>query len=224
MQKVTSGKKLYEQVLEQLESRILQGVYQKGALLPTEKQLTEQFGVSRITIREALKVLNDSGIISTRRGYGSVVVLDGNDLRSSQNTYSDYRKDFLNSTKARLLIEPSIAAELARSATEAQIQELFKALDTSTPDEIFHHTMIRLVGNPVVEDWFQHLFTLETDGEYSRLVPPPRQKDIARNLEEQHQKIYESIRDHRPEHAFFYMRIHLEYVYETYQNFFNLIL
>ena len=58
MFKVVAGRKLYEQLVEQIKSMIAQGVYQKGSLLPSEKELMESTGVSRITVREALRILS----------------------------------------------------------------------------------------------------------------------------------------------------------------------
>ena len=51
--RVKTGVKLYTQVLEQVKSMIAQGVYKKGDLLPSEKELIEMMGVSRITVRKA---------------------------------------------------------------------------------------------------------------------------------------------------------------------------
>lgn len=221
--KVVSGKKLYEQVLEKLESQILQGVYQKGDHLPTEKKLIEQFGVSRITVREALKVLCENGVIVKRRGSGSVVQMDANDLRGSMNKITDYREAFLNSTKARILIEPSIARELALQATQEEIAQIAEAMTMEKTDDQFHHTLVHLTHNPVVEEWFKHLFTLEEGGEYSRLVPPARQKKTAQEFENQHRKIFEAIQNRKPDFAFFYMKEHLEFVYQTYREYFDLL-
>ena len=50
--RVKTGVKLYTQVLEQVKSMIAQGVYKKGDLLPSEKELIEMMGVSRITVRQ----------------------------------------------------------------------------------------------------------------------------------------------------------------------------
>ena len=58
---LTSGKKLYEQVLERIKGMIAQGTYQKGDMLPSEKELMEMMGVSRITVREALRLLSEAG-------------------------------------------------------------------------------------------------------------------------------------------------------------------
>ena len=71
--RVKTGVKLYTQVLEQVKSMIAQGVYQKGDLLPSEKELIEMMGVSRITVRKALQILSEAGVIETRKGKGSFV-------------------------------------------------------------------------------------------------------------------------------------------------------
>lgn len=60
--------KLYEQVVERIKDMIVRGIYKKGDLLPSEKELIEMTGVSRITVREALRLLNEAGVIETRRG------------------------------------------------------------------------------------------------------------------------------------------------------------
>ena len=65
--RVKTGVKLYTQVLEQVKSMIAQGVYKKGDLLPSEKELIEMMGVSRITVRKA-KVSAGAGFIVALTG------------------------------------------------------------------------------------------------------------------------------------------------------------
>lgn len=83
MTKVTSGKKLYEQVVERINTMIAQGIYQKGDLLPSEKELMEMMGVSRITVREALRLLGETGVIQTVKGKGSYLLMDWQQLAES---------------------------------------------------------------------------------------------------------------------------------------------
>ena len=71
---VVSGKLLYLQVAQALKEEILSGVYLVGSRLPTEGNLRERFGVSRHTIREALRLLRDDGLVASRQGAGTVVV------------------------------------------------------------------------------------------------------------------------------------------------------
>src|SRR5712672_3399133 len=64
---------LYHQLEEDLRARIHGGEFQSGAALPTEEQLCEHYGISRITERRALDALIAQGLIVRRRGVGSFV-------------------------------------------------------------------------------------------------------------------------------------------------------
>ncbi len=65
---------LYAQVARTLKEEIVSGVHPVGALLPTEDELCTRFGVSRYTVREALRRLREEGLVSSRQGAGTVVV------------------------------------------------------------------------------------------------------------------------------------------------------
>lgn len=67
-------KPLYLSVADELKEKIISGVFPIGSLLETEERLSDRFNVSRHTIREALRVLRDEGLIKSRRGSGSKVV------------------------------------------------------------------------------------------------------------------------------------------------------
>ena len=69
-----SSKLLYLQVAQALKEEILNGVHLVGARLPTEASLRERFGVSRHTVREALRLLREDGLVSSRQGAGTVVI------------------------------------------------------------------------------------------------------------------------------------------------------
>lgn len=65
---------LYVQVATALKEEIVDGLYPVGSLLPTEDKLCDRFGVSRYTVREALRLLREDGLVSSRRGAGTVVI------------------------------------------------------------------------------------------------------------------------------------------------------
>jgi DNA-binding GntR family transcriptional regulator len=69
-----SEKPIYAQIVGALHREIDAGVYAVGDLLPTESALCTRFGVSRHTVREALRVLRDDGLIESRQGAGSRVL------------------------------------------------------------------------------------------------------------------------------------------------------
>ena len=62
-----------EQVFEQLRDQILHGVWKEGEKLPSEQELTETLGVSRSSIRQAIRTLSDYGLVETRNGTGTYV-------------------------------------------------------------------------------------------------------------------------------------------------------
>lgn len=124
--RVKTGVKLYTQVLEQVKSMIAQGVYQKGDLLPSEKELIEMMGVSRITVRKALQILSEAGVIETRKGKGSFVAVDASELAPASMDLKKYCESFVQATRARLLLEPAIARQAAQTATPEELEQLRK--------------------------------------------------------------------------------------------------
>src|SRR6266568_6981324 len=66
--------KVFEQVAVQIEERILNGELRAGDRLPTERELAEQFHVSRTAVREALKTLAQKGLVDMRPGRGTLVI------------------------------------------------------------------------------------------------------------------------------------------------------
>ena len=218
---LTSGKKLYEQVLERIKGMIAQGTYQKGDMLPSEKELMEMMGVSRITVRQALRLLSEAGFIETRKGKGSFILIDHTQLTPELSAMRDYRRGFLESTDARILLEPAIAQKAASVATQEEMDALEQCVYTTLPEDIFHKSMISMLHNPILLDWFDQLSRVEAYP-VSSLIPPARQKAIGANFSDQHLKICKAIRNRKGEYAYFYMKEHLEYVREAYEEYFRL--
>jgi len=63
---------LYKLVVRALRAEILTGIYPIGTAIPSESQLVSRFGVSRHTIREALRHLRELGLVESRQGFGTV--------------------------------------------------------------------------------------------------------------------------------------------------------
>lgn len=60
----------YHQIAEELRGRILSGAYASGRLMPSESDLSHEFDVSRVTVRKALEVLREDGLVDSRQGFG----------------------------------------------------------------------------------------------------------------------------------------------------------
>jgi len=67
------GKPAYQQIADDIRQRILDGVYQAGDKLPTESELMDEYGVSRIVIRSATAALQNEGLVDKRQGAGTFV-------------------------------------------------------------------------------------------------------------------------------------------------------
>lgn len=223
MEKISAGKPLYEQVVEQVRGMIEQGRYKQGDLLPSEKELMEMMGVSRITVREAMRLLSEAGVIRTVKGKGSFVLLDQKELLDHSSEKAAYPKSFLESTDVRLLLEPAAARYLATHGDEEERRAIGDHLSpVGEALEDFHQAIIRATGNQVLIHFFESLLKMENVPPMMSLVPPFRQKSVTAKLQSQHEKIYEAIRDGDGEFAYFYMTEHLRFVKATYQEFFDM--
>src|SRR5262245_17018520 len=141
---------------------ISEGSLAPGHRLPAERELAEMFGVSRSSLRQALKVLEIMGVISQRVG-------DGTYLNTAAPSILAEPLEFLilldgisfhELMEARLIVEPELAARAAARATLEDIAELRQALTEMEEnrrdharftecDLLFHQTIFRLAGNRV---------------------------------------------------------------------------
>lgn len=233
MIKKVKSQTLYEQVEEQLRNMILKGVYQKGDLLPSEKDLMAMTGVSRITVREAIRSLAEVGIIETHKGKGSIVLIDAKELMAyaGLEESANYRKNFELATETRLLIEPEIAKNAALLATGEDIIYLEQCLiqdnrkkntgNVESNLENFHRGILKILKNPVLIEFFDSLTHLEVNEGYIKLVPPQSQSTLSKELNAQHFKILQAIKEHNAEFAYFYMKEHMQYLKNIYTKYFD---
>ena len=119
-------KRLYEEIVNRLHVWIRQGQLQHGARLPSERELAEQFKVSRSSVREAIRSLELQGLVVSKRGSGtfintqnidSVVAMMASTLSSGADTVPDI-------FEVRHLLEPQIAAVAAQRATADDLQRM----------------------------------------------------------------------------------------------------
>lgn len=213
--------KLYEQVVERIKDMIVQGIYKKGDLLPSEKELIEMTGVSRITVREALRLLNEAGVIETRRGKGSFVMVDKSQLEHRDEHPEDHRGMFLHSTDARILLEPVIVRDLAAAAADEELEKIAAALHAKK-DADFHLAIVEASHNPILVQWYQQLNQLEAGTMVMSLVPPARQKSVAAKIAQQHQEICDALTARDGEFAYFYMKEHLKFIKSIYEEHFKI--
>jgi GntR family transcriptional repressor for pyruvate dehydrogenase complex len=133
--KPASGRtrKAHEVVAAQIRSQIVHGEFVEGQRLPSEEELTAQFGVARTTLREALRVLESQGLLAIKRGRGGgpmVTHPSVEPIAAALAVALQLRGTTLGDLDAaRMLIEPQLAGELARRHTDADLAALDAAIE-----------------------------------------------------------------------------------------------
>lgn len=129
---------LYENVALQLEALISQGHLKEGAQLPSEREMTEIFGVSRTCIREAIKSLVAKNLIKVEHGKGVFVVpVVSNEEEFAQmmmKLFPVNKNSMRDICDFRKLIEPKAAAWAASRRTEQEAEALLKCFDADKED------------------------------------------------------------------------------------------
>ncbi len=126
-------KKLSDQIAEQLRHHIMQGRLPPGHKLPHEKDLIDQLGASRGTVREALRALESQGLIANVRGADGgarvIAVAPERALELLGNYFHFNPVTPAQVYQMRKLVEPEIAATLTGRLTSGQIAELERLID-----------------------------------------------------------------------------------------------
>ncbi len=197
---------------------ISEGSLMPGSRLPAERELAEMFGVSRSSLRQALKVLELMGVISQRVG-------DGTYLNNAASSVLAEPMEFLilldgisfhELMEARLIVEPELAARAAARATPediVELQEAMAAMEASGGDHdrfvasdlLFHQTIFRVAGNRVCS----LMFTV-VHGSLEKLIHLTSQLVEPGHTLQLHRRVFAAIRRHDQDEARRRMTEHLE--------------
>lgn len=161
-----------------------------AAVIPTEPQLVEALGVSRATVRDAIKVLSGKGLVRTARRYGTRVtpvdewnLLDGDVVAWHRPDHPRMLRIFAETTEVRTIIEPAAAELAAHRATDVQRKTILDAARTMHPetgdvaalfhtDCAFHVTILDATHNQVMQQMRQLILTtLRVSYEYGVMRP-----------------------------------------------------
>lgn len=194
---------------------IAEGTLVPGGRLPAERELAENFGVSRSSLRQALKVLEMMGVISQRVG-------DGTYLNSGSHGTLGQPMEFLilldgisfhELMEARLIVEPALAARAAARASADDVADIRKELTEMengdsrglvAHDLLFHQRIFRAAGNRVCERMFAVVHrSLESLMRLTSQVVTPEHTLTF------HSRILRAIAKHNPEEARLRMEEHL---------------
>ncbi|QBE49295.1 FadR/GntR family transcriptional regulator [Leucobacter triazinivorans] len=146
-----------------LERLILEGKLAPGEKVPPERELAEYFGVSRPSIRDALRELENRGLVDRKPGRGTIVLAPGERAKVPENTLGivdALRPELHDIMELRAIIEPPIARITASRATSrdlAQLRELVEAMEKDVTkdryaelDRAFHQAIAQYAHNPLL--------------------------------------------------------------------------
>lgn len=119
---------LSDNIMDQLTNLIVQGKLKSGDRLPSERELSEMFGVSRTSIREAIKGLSKVGLFRIIPGKGTYIESDTENVKSLAYTFLLSEKDINSLYEAREVVQAEMSRLAAERATEADIAEIRKAI------------------------------------------------------------------------------------------------
>ncbi|NUS14484.1 MAG: FadR family transcriptional regulator [Streptomyces sp.] len=208
----------FEEALEQILQVVRLGLVPGGERLPAERELAERLGISRVTLREVLKVLQDQGLVESRRGrYGGTFVLpraDAGDLGERELRRRIAEVDIEDVLRFREVLEVGAAGLCAaHGLTDEQADRLREALartqDAPLPDyrrldTLLHLTLAELCGSPTLTA--QYAAVRATVNDLLDCIPL-----LVRNLEHsqrQHSALVEAVLDGDADGAREMMREH----------------
>ena len=213
-------KRLYRQIAEQLRSLITAGEWAVGARLPAERDLAQQLGVSRPSVREALIAMEVEGWVEVRTGSG-VYVLGRNNQASRAQQLSPDEWGPLELIRARRVVEGEVAAMAATQAKRKHLGAMAEALasmqaDTDQGvlplegDRAFHNAIVESCANMVLLETVQRFWDARRGPLFERLGGHFETVDSWRSAIAEHQAIFQAIRQHDPAAARLAMHAHMD--------------
>ncbi|HEY7197444.1 MAG TPA: FadR/GntR family transcriptional regulator [Gaiellaceae bacterium] len=207
-----------QEAVRQLQELVRSGELSPGQRLPPERTLAQQLGVSRSTLREAIRALVVMNILVSRHGTGTYVSSLEPELLAEpfQFIISISDEALLHLFEIRKVIEPACARLAAERIDETELAELDRILDDSEaalddPEELLdrdvelHAVIVRATRNPLLMQIMSGIGGLALAGRRKTVVLP----GMAERSVAEHREIVASLREHDSEAAAAAMTAHL---------------
>lgn len=226
--KAVDKTKVYDSIVEQILDGIRSGAFPPGSVLPPERELAAQVGVSRGSVREAIRVLEHAGVVDVRTGSGTYVTEGGASktfvLRAHAAAMGD--ESPLDVIIARRAIEPVSAQYAAlnrhprdlvalKDSVSEQARLVKRGEDPSAPDLFFHIALAEASRNPVLRLLFERIAEIMQQGTWLQLKHKSRDRPGRQELYlDEHRTILEKIQKQDAVGAAEGMQRHLDSVEE----------
>lgn len=213
-----SRQRLYEQVLEQLRQYVTEQGLRAGDRLPPERELAARLGVSRVSVKQALVVLEVQGLVDVRHGGGTYLRRDSLQLEPV-DALVDRKRRLPDVLEAREALETKLAELAARRRTaddlaeiDAALADMRRQIETGEPgidgDRRFHAAVTTAARSALLAQFMQSIAEQIAESRQESLRQPGRPP---RSLS-QHQRIADAIRVGDPRAAANAMRQHMSTV------------
>jgi DNA-binding FadR family transcriptional regulator len=213
-----------ELLASELRRAIALGAFEPGARLPSERTLADRLGVSRMTVRAAMRILAQDGLVATVRGRsgGTVVTTTASAVAAADGASSidAFARQVRDNLECRLAVEPLAAALAAERATDEERQTLLGLAEIPASgirhyrmlDSRLHMAIARAAHNesllPIIEQLRSEFF-LWADAAWARLdwdALSPREQDFGHS----HRALVRAIAEGREEASRRVMQRHIE--------------
>ena len=215
------------EVVAQIENLILSGVLNEGDMLPGERELAEQFGISRPKVREALSQLAESQLLYIVANDGAYVAKLAGDVMSPAlvalfNRSASAIRDNLEYRRENEGFASRLAAQRATDEDRTELQRLLEAIkaadavqDNALASELdmeFHHSIAFAAHNRTLTHMMTALYSLNRSSiSYNRQELMNMDK-VAETIQQQHEDIVESICQSKPAKAEQAAHEHIDFV------------
>jgi GntR family transcriptional repressor for pyruvate dehydrogenase complex len=210
---------LTDEAIEKIKAMIVSGTLRAGDRLPKEADLAADLGLSRSSLREAVKALSLVNILDVRRGDGTYVTsLEPAVLLEALSFITDFHRDstVLEVLQVRRILEPAATAMAAERITAAECAELRGLLDRLGPDpgieELvtndleFHRRIAACSGNSVL---LSLLDTLSGPTTRARIWRGLTQQGALQRTIAEHHAILDALESHDPDVARSWSTVHI---------------
>ncbi len=232
--KPIAQRRIYQDIIEQIIGLIRRGDLEVGDRLPSERELAERFGVSRQSVREALRAMEVIGLIETRHGGGSHItdvniapflnMLAPIFLAKKGFEYELLELRFMLEVKAAELAAGSEQTEML-ATIEDSVRTMRAAVEEGDAEKgvqadiAFHRAIFAMSGNWVLSKAAEFIVSiLEVTVAYGRRLILSDSTN-SEELTKQHEKILDAIRDRAPAEARLRMEQHLTFVLDAYRRY-----
>ena len=208
-----------QQIADAVMSCIINSNLKPGDALGTEAELLNEYGVSRPTLRESLRMLEAQGVIALRPGPGGGAVIGSPSIDTLAHALSVflYLQDvpFGAVLKARQVIEPALASEASVHGTESEFREMQASIERMRgiteqeefirENRTFHETIARASRNKVLESFWAAMSLLAHGEQLGIKYSPTNRKHIV----DAHAEILRACRARKPSVAASRMAAHI---------------